>query len=374
MDIPLFKVFMSDQAHAMLGPVLGSGYIGQGPKVEEFEKALQDFLGTPHINTVNCGTSALHLTLHMIKKSHENFGDRNEVLTTPLTCTATNWPILANGLKIKWVDVDPKTANMDLVDLERKINDKTLAIMLVHWGGYPCDLDRVKSICERAEAMYDYRPLVVEDCAHAFGATYRWKRIGSHGNYCMFSFQAIKHLTTGDGGLLVCPDDISYRRAKLLRWYGLDRTSAADFRCEQNVQDWGFKFHMNDIAATIGLANLGEVHSVLDKHRANAFYYNSQLKTPGVTLMENLGDRLSSYWIYTMRVQNREGFIRHMKEHGITVGRVHDRNDKHLCVSEYRSLLPGLDEICADMICIPCGWWVGEAEREYIVDKIKMGW
>ena len=90
--------------------------------------------------------------------------------------------------------------------------------------------------------------------------------------------------------------------------------------------------------------------------------------------MENLGDRLSSYWIYTMRVQNREGFIRYMKEHGITVGRVHDRNDKHLCVSEYRSLLPGLDEICADMICIPCGWWVGEAEREYIVDKIKMGW
>jgi dTDP-4-amino-4,6-dideoxygalactose transaminase len=311
----------------------------------------------------------------MIKKSHEFFGERNEVLTTPLTCTATNWPILANGLKIKWVDVDPRTANMDLTDLERKINRRTLAIMLVHWGGYPCDLDRVKAICEKAKVLYDYEPLVIEDCAHAFGATYKGRRIGTHGNYCMFSFQAIKHLTTGDGGLLVCPDDPSYRRAKLLRWYGLDRTSSADFRCEQNIADWGFKFHMNDIAATIGLTNLQEVDLVIDAHRANGAFYNYELSTvPGITLMENNDDRESSYWIFTMRVADREGFIRKMKEHGIVVSRVHDRNDKHLCVQEVVGCLPGTDKICSDMICIPSGWWVGMAEREYIVDKIRMGW
>jgi len=374
MEIPLFKVFMSEDAHTMLGPVLQSGYIGQGPKVEEFEEALRSYLGTPYVNTLNCGTSGLHLALHMIKEEL-SYGDRNEVLTTPLTCTATNWPILANGLKIRWVDVDPNTANIDLQDLERKINERTLAIMVVHWGGYPCDLSRLKLICKKSKSLYGYEPPVIEDCAHAFGATYGGKRIGNHGNYCMFSLQAIKHLTTGDGGLLVCPDDASHRRAKLLRWYGLDRTCSADFRCEQNVAEWGFKFHMNDIAATIGLANFNHIEAILYAHHTNGLYYEEHLENvSGVKLLEKRLDRESAYWIYTMRVENRDDFIRKMKEHGIAVSRVHDRNDKHQCVHQYRSALPGLDEICADMICIPCGWWVGDEEREYIVGKIKEGW
>ena len=374
MNIPLFKVFMCEEAHAMLGPVLQSGYIGQGTNVDEFEASLQGYLGSPYINTVNNGTSALHLAVHMIKREYSSL-ERNEILTTPLTCTATNWPILANDLNIRWVDIDPNTANIDLVDLERKINEKTLAIMLVHWGGYPCDLNRIRSICKKAKTLFGYEPPVIEDCAHAFGATYDGKKIGSHGNYCMFSFQAIKHLTTGDGGLLICSDDHSFIQAKLLRWYDLDRTSSADFRCAQNIKDWGFKFHMNDIAATIGLANFEHIDSILNSHISNGRYYDEYLANiPGVKVLEHKEDRESAYWIYTMRTENRDGFIRKMKEKGIAVSRVHDRNDKHQCVHRFRSCLPGLDEICDDMICIPCGWWVGSEEREYIVDAIKAGW
>lgn len=372
MNIPLFKVFMSDDAHKNLEPVLSSGYIGQGPKVEEFEAKLRDYIQSPYVNTLNNGTAGLHLALHMLKQYAE---DKDEILTTPLTCTATNWPILANGLKIKWVDVDPNTCNVDLLDLERKISDRTLGIMVVHWGGYPCDLLELAAIRGRACGRFDYMPPIIEDCAHALGATYKERAIGSWGNFCMFSFQAIKHLTTGDGGMLVCPDDKSYRRAKLLRWYGLDRTTSADFRCEQTVSEWGYKFHMNDIAASIGLSNIEHLSWIVATHQDNGHFYDDNLQNiPGVKLLECASDRESAYWIYTLRVEDRNGFINKMKDAGIGVSRVHDRNDKHPCVEQFRAALPGTDKICEDMICIPCGWWVGEEEREYIVEKIKEGW
>jgi dTDP-4-amino-4,6-dideoxy-D-glucose/dTDP-4-amino-2,4-dideoxy-beta-L-xylose transaminase len=373
-NIPLFKVSMAEDVLDGLAPVLKSGYIGQGPKVEEFEGLLEDFIGNPCCNTVNAGTSALHLALHLLKSDSED-SDRTEVLTTPLTCTATNFPIRGNGLDIKWVDVDPTTCNMDMIDLRRKIGPKTLAIMVVHWGGYPCDLSKIKDIQDECENLYGFRPQVIEDCAHAFGATYKGKRLGNHGNMCMFSFQAIKHITSGDGGLLVTPTYDFHRRARLLRWYGLDREKSPDMRCEQNVKEWGFKFHMNDINATIGIKNFLNINEILGKYQSNGNYYNDHLQgIPGVTLMENAADRESAFWIYTMRVSNRDGFVRKLKDAGISASKVHDRNDKHKCIEEYRSSLPGTDEICSDMICIPCGWWVDEDGRDHIVDTIKKGW
>lgn len=371
MNIPLFKVFVADDVMEPLEKVLKSGYIGQGPKVDEFEKMISDFLGTPYVNTLNSGTSGLHIALHMLKDD----SGRDEILTTPLTCTATNWPILALGFKLKWVDVNPTDCNMDLVDLRRKLSPKTRSIMVVHWGGYPVDLDELSSIQDQCEDLYGFRPPIIEDCAHAFGATYQGKMIGSHGNFCMFSFQAIKHITTGDGGMLVCPTDEYHKRAKLLRWYGLDRTSSADFRCEQNVQEWGYKFQMNDIAAAIGIQNMKNVDWILGSHQFNGHFYDEALKgVPGVRLLDLAGDRESAYWIYTMRVDNRDDFVRKMKEAGIGVSRVHDRNDKHACVKDCKAALPGTDEICSDMICIPCGWWVGEEERQYLVEAIRKGW
>ena len=374
-DIPLFKVSMAENVMDELGPVLSSGYIGQGPKVEEFESLLEDFIGNPCCIAVNAGTSALHLALHMIKSDVDWIGCRNEVLTTPLTCTATNFPIRANGLDIKWVDVDPTTCNMDMKDLRRKVGPQTLAIMVVHWGGYPCDLAEIKEIQDECEDLYGFRPPVIEDCAHAFGATYKGKLLGNHGNMCMFSFQAIKHLTTGDGGLLVTPTYDLHRRAKLLRWYGLDREKSSDMRCEQNVEEWGFKFHMNDINAQIGICNFAHIKGVLEKHRINGNFYTGSLRgVPGIQLLENKSDRDSSFWIYTLRVHNRDGFIRKLKDAGIAASRVHDRNDKHECLKEYRTMLPGTEEICSDMVCIPCGWWVGKNERDHIVETIKKGW
>lgn len=373
MNIPLFKVFMDK--NVSVDSVLQSGYIGQGTKVDEFEKKISDYIGSPYVNTLNSATSGIHLALRIIKDMHSNDGERDEVITTPLTCTATNFPIVANSLKIKWADLDINTCNIDLDDVMRKITPKTLAIMVVHWGGYPVDLDKLKHIQSECLRLYGFAPPIIEDCAHAMGSMYKYQKIGSSGNYCVFSFQAIKHLTTGDGGLLVCPSDSTNKKAKLLRWYGLDRTSSADFRCEQNISDWGYKFHMNDIAATIGLGNLPYLNDLVSKHHDNHQWLQNKLKTvPHMRVMKNSPEYYSASWVLTLLVEGRDNFMQKMKSHGIGVSRVHDRNDKHDCLKDFRAFLPTTDIVCDLICCIPCGWWVTEEDRQYIYDCILKGW
>ena len=389
--IQLFKVHMADTAADEVSKILNSGYIGQGTKVEEFETQLKNYFNTDYLVTLNSGTSGLHLALNLLKAPNKLFiadgyaqfeknwpgiQDGDEILATALTCTASNFPILANGLKIKWVDIDPETLNMDLDDLERKISPKTKAIILVHWGGYPNDLDRIKEIQNRSQQLYGFRPAVIEDGAHSFGSKYKNKYLGNHGNMVMYSLQAIKHITSIDGGILVLPYQELYKRAKLQRWYGIDRDSnRKDFRCEANIEEWGFKFHMNDVCATVGIENLKHADNIIKKHQENAAYYDKHLQNiPGVTLLKRYKDRESAFWIYSMLVEKRDAFYDHMKKCGIVVSQVHERNDKHTCVKEYRAFLPNLDKTIGNVVSIPVGWWITEEEREYIVKCIKQGW
>ena len=392
-NIPLFKVYMSKNAASAASKVLESGFIGQGPVVDDFEKDLRNFFNNDYVVTVNSATSAEHLALHMLKKPAKTMvgqhgvayyesnwpglEDGDEVLATPLTCTATNFPILANNLNIKWVDIDPKTLNMDLDDLSRKITAKTKVIFLVHWGGYPMDLDKLKEIQEKAYKNFGFKPAIIEDCAHALGSTFNGKPLGTHGNICTYSLQAIKHCTSVDGGVLILPHKDLYRRAKLLRWYGIDRESdRKDFRCEADIPEWGFKFHMNDVNASIGKENLKEVQeNVIAKHKSNGKYYDKALKdVKGVTLLERDERMDSAYWIYSLLVEDKDKFTEHMKNCGITTSQVHERNDIHSCLSKYRTDLPNLDKIKNKLTAIPVGWWVSKEEREYIVECIKKGW
>lgn len=390
--IQLFKVFMSPTAGEEVSKVLNSGYVGQGPKVEEFESSLKEHFNHDYVLTLNSGTSALHMALHMLKTPQKiqkvyhgaatmesvwpGLEPGDEVLATAMTCTASNWPILGNGLKIKWVDIDSNTLNMDLDDLERKITPKTKVIMLVHWGGYPNDLDRVRSIQEKAYQLYGFRPAVIEDGAHSFGSKYKGKPIGTHGNLTMYSLQAIKHITSIDGGLLLSPHKELHDRGKLIRWYGIDRDgNRKDFRCEADIPEWGFKFHMNDVCATVGIENMKHFDSIIGKHQSNANFYDKNLKDiPGLNLLERSPGHDSAFWIYSMLVENRAGFYKWMKECNIVVSQVHERNDKHTCVREFISPLPTLDKTIGKIVSIPVGWWVTQEQREYISDCIKKGW
>lgn len=379
--IRLFKVRMVDDAVDNVAQVLRSGYVGEGPVVKEFEAALAkrfefvSCLGGGMVSATNSATAAEQLA-YRIMRVRGMIEPGDEVLATPLTCTATNWPILANSLKIKWVDVDPLTMNMDLDDLTRKITHKTKVISVVHWGGYPVDMERLEKIRMDAANKLGIYPTIIQDCAHAIDSSIHGETLTQWGDFATYSFQAIKHLTCGDGGALVCKHSEDDRQAKLLRWYGIDRDGAKeDFRCEADIPAWGLKWHMNDIAASIGLANLTQLDDTIAKHRANALFYDQQLAFAGgvQVLRRDIGFK-SSCWIYTMRVENRKQFMEMMKEKGVEVSRVHDRNDKHSCVEESLSLLPNLDAVCKDMICIPTGWWITEEDRQHIVDCIKGGW
>lgn len=366
--IPLFNVFMNKNTE-LVHQVLQSGMITQASKVEEFESKLSEWFNYPYILTLNSATSGLTLALRLL-----NLPKGSEVLSTPLTCFATNAAILANDLKIKWIDVDEETCNISLQDLKEKITENTRAVVFVHWGGYPVDVRKVREICDNAEQQFGNTISIIEDCAHAFGAEIDGQKVGTFGNYAVFSLQAIKHLTTGDGGLIFLPDRESYERAKLLRWYGIDRNerSKKDFRLENDVVEWGYKFHMNDINASIGLSNLPFINDNLQKIRENVSKYKQQLGNLNHVSLLNENDQFnSSYWIFTIKVDNKEQFIQYMKYRNIQVSQVHNRNDGYTCLKEFKQDLPLLDVLEKKIVCIPCGWWLTDEHTQQIINAIK---
>lgn len=362
MTIPQFKVYMDESVNDFVLPVLHSGFITQGQKVEDFELALKSYLGFEYGLTVNSGTSALMLALHLAGAK-----PGTNVVSTPMTCSATNEAIALTGADIIWADVDAY-GNINPNDVFKKINGRTVAVMAVDWGGLPCDYDALRWATESVENGHSIP--IIEDAAHAFGAEYKGQDVAiSGGDYVCYSFQAIKHLTSGDGGLVVCPDEPTYERGKLLRWFGLDRTSASAMRSRQDIREVGYKFHMNDINASIGLANIGHMDGILYKHRENADYYDQYLShlRPDWPMY-----RKSSYWLYTIHVNNPIGFEAWAAKSGVTVSQVHMRNDQYSCFSKYKSRsMPGLDEFSKKMVCIPVGWWLTQGDMDWVIEVVN---
>jgi len=382
MDISLFKVFMSEDVLQPLNNVLMSGYLTQGQQVDKYEKALKQFLNNDKILTLNSATSGLTLATRLLKNKDESFNwpglnDDDVILTPALTCFATTCGILANNMKLRWLDVDLNTANIDLNDLQQKLNEKTKIIYLVHWGGTPVNLQKIDEICNLHKTKYGFKPMVVEDCAHAFGAEFNNKKLGNHQNICVYSTQAIKHLTTGDGGIITLPNKSLYNRCKLLRWFGIDRDKrnykGKDLRLENDILEYGYKFHMNDINATIGLYNLPHINKLIEKNISNAKFYDEKLSNiKGIKLLTNHPKSKSVYWLYSLRILNnkKDHFIKKMKTLGIMVSQVHNRNDINYCVKKYKEKLVNLDLLEKELVCIPVGWWLTDKEKEYIVQSI----
>lgn len=361
--IDLFRPFMSGEALAIVQRTLtpddkGRLYIGEGPRVDEFEKAFTDFVGAPHeVWALNSCTSALDLALYL---AGVTLG--SEVITTPMTCTATNGAIYNRGGKIVWADVDPVTGLIDPKDVYRKITKRTKAIMAVDWAGRSCDYKGLRWAAN-SQPWQGTLP-IIQDAAHNLTVD-----MSNRGDTVCWSFQAIKHLTTGDGGAILVPEK-QVDRARLLRWYGLDRRSSADFRCAQDIKEVGWKYHMNDIAASIGLGNLPYAPWVLEKHRENAAFYHDRLQgVPGIVLPPP--DPRSSWWLYTLLVDNRADFIDYLAEHGIASSPVHRRNDEHTAYFFPSGPLPGVDRFASMECAIPVGWWLSDADRQHVADVVR---
>ena len=364
---------MADSVMDKLKDVMYSGYIGEGPKVKEFEASLASHVGNKNILTVNSGTSALHLAYHMALypdlkgyKTDSAF----EIITSPITCTATNTPILNNGAKIVWADVDPISGNIDPKSIRQKITKNTKAIVMIHWGGNPCDIAEINKIAKENNLM------TVEDGAHSMGAAYKGRNLGNDSDFLMYSFQAIKHITSVDGGCLITKSTEHYERAKLLRWYGIDREpktkEALDLRCELDVAEAGYKFHMNDVCATIGNENLKHLPWIIEKHRENAKFYDKAFAgSDKVRVSHENPDGKSAYWLYTIHLNNRDEVMTKMTEIGVNTSKVHARNDTHSMFKDFKDHnLPNSELFNSTHLCIPVGWWVSKEDREFIAENI----
>lgn len=352
--IPLFKVFMAPEAGEAVKETLYSGFIGQGAKVAAFESALQSYFVTPWVLTTNSCTSALHLAYL--------FAEPGEALCPPLTCLATSAALKQAGHTVKWVDIETN-GNINLIDLANKLTAKTKVIVIVHFAGNPVDMRAFHSVLWNHYTKCGYWPVVVEDCAHALGSRYENKAIGTFGYFSCFSFQAVKTLTTGDGGCLLTASQDQHDRAKRLRWFGLSRDVSI---FDQDVEELGYKYHMNDINATIGLSNLVHLERLITKQRGNYRFYREQL--PEISVGHS-GE--PSGWLYPVWVDDRATFEKMMLERGIQVGPAHRRTDVYSCHGKAELPIMALAE--KHLTCIPCGWWVGEANRQHIVDCIKKG-
>lgn len=361
--IPLFKVFMSKYAAARVEKVLGSGYIGEGPVTQEFEDAIGDYIGNPNVVVVNSCTSALMLALRLAGVSTGDF-----VASTPMTCLATNEAIMMLGAIPVWVDVDTNSGNMLPSSLEHLlINNKNIsAVMCVHLGGVPCDVRWINDLA------HSYGIPVIEDAAQAFGTEIDHTKIGNHSDYVCFSFQAIKTITCGDGGALAVKSIDIAKRARLMRWFGLDRALSSDMRCSQDPVEFGYKMHMTDIGAAIGLSNLKHIDGLLKTTRANADCYDEAFSNiPGLWIYDVPENVQPSRWLYTVTVDDVPEFIVHMRNCGIACSCVHARNDTKTIFKSSRVKLPGVTAFDSHQVCIPVGWWVTSDQREHIIKSVK---
>ena len=341
--------------------ILYSGYIAVGEEVKKFESEFGNFIENGNVVMLNSGTAALHLSLLLL-----NIKDGDEVISTPMTSEPTNTAILNANAKVVWADVDAKNGLISPQSIEEKITSKTKAIVVVHYAGMVCDMDNINSISKK------YNVPVIEDCAHALGAKYNNKKVGQNSMFNCFSFQAIKHLTTIDGGCIAFNSDRFIQEARELRWFGLQKNVS---RLETDIKRVGYKYGMNNVNATIGIVQLKHMEKIISTYIENGKFFDDSLKNiNGVHLVKYNNNTEPSYWLYTMKVENRDDFIKMMLENGVEASPLHHRNDTHTVFKHSKCDLPNMDLWYNTYVHIPCGWWVTKEDRGRIVDLIKKGW
>jgi len=366
--IPLFKVFTTPAVADKLAPVLASGQLATGTQVAAFESRLANWLGAPAVTALSDGSAAIQLALQMA-----GVGPDDEVLVSPIACVASLMPILQRQAKPRWADIDPETGMLTPATIRAAMTDRTRAMLHVQWSGDPGDVQAVAAVAREQGIA------CIVDATEAFGAERDGRRWVDDADFTAYSFYASKTLTTGEGGALICADADNNQRARRLRRFGVDRTSQrradGDLDATQDIVEGGLCAGLHELPATLGLAAMDHVDSLLARHRDNSAWFDSALaQVPGVKLLRrNLRSR-SACWTYSLRVERRDALIRKLADAGIASQRLHLRGDGFSCFGGQPEALPGVATFDAENLSIPCGWWVDAAAREHIAAVIRGGW
>jgi len=361
----LFYPHIPKSAKFSVNETLDSRWIGEGPKVKLFEKKFKKkFNIKGECLAVGSGTDALHLAFILagIKK-----GD--EVLCPLFTCTATNIPLLYIGAKIKFVDIDKKTLNISIEDLKKKISKKTKAIVCIHYGGLPCDMNGILEIAKK------FNIKVIEDAAHALGSKYNNNYIGNISDFTIFSFQSIKHLTTGDGGMLVIKNKNLIAKARRLRWFGIDREKKQKGIWENDIKEIGYKYQMTDISAAIGLSGLKNYFNTLKYRKLLYMQYVKNLNSfSRVKICDDFDKKKKiAPWLFTIFVSERRELEKKLRANKIESGQTHYRNDRY-SIFKSKNTYKNMDRVESKYLVLPLHTKMTISDVDKICSIIKSGW
>ena len=347
--IPLFIPYIPKRGIDFVNETLNSRWIGEGPKVPKFETEFAKFIGAPpYCVAVSSGTSALHLAYIL-----SGVAEGDEVICPLFTCTATNLPILYQNAVPVFCDIAEDNLNISVDKIEDLITSKTRAITVVDYGGLPNNYEKLRKICD------DNGLFLISDCAHCIDGKFDGKPVHEWADFTIYSFQAIKTLTTGDGGMLICKNEDFAKKAKRIRWFGIDREKKQKGTWENDIFELGYKYHMNDISASLGLAGLLEIKDVLKKRNSLFSRYIENLSIIRGRIMELPSPNVSfSPWLITLNCEDKRiELMRHLRSAQIESAQVHYRNDRY-------SIFPNKDGKFANMDLI---------ENSYLVLPLHMG-
>lgn len=361
--INLFKPQMGNEELESLRDIFKSGWIGLGPKTEEFEKQFAKYIGVKYAIGVNSATAALDLSLKLL---HINHGD--QVIVPTMTFVSTAHVVAYNLATPIFVDIDDNLL-MDIEDVKRKITPRTKAIIPVHYSGRSIDMEYLKKIAGNIP--------IIEDCAHACGSIFNNQKCGSLGNIGVFSFHAVKNLSTGDGGMIVTNDFNMYERAKKLRWLGIDKNTwdrsdgNKSYWWEYDVSEIGLKCHMNDITASIGLVQLQKLDKMNARRKQIAEIYTEGLKDLNQVLTPIMDTNISksSWHIYCIKCLQRDNLSIYLKEKNIMTGVHYKPIHLYKCYDNIPSL-PKAEKYFKEILSLPMYPDLTDKEVELVINEI----
>lgn len=367
--IPVFKPYYGKEELKAVEAVMKSGWVGLGPKTQEFENAFAAYIGTKYAVALNSCTAALHLALMVMDLKG------GDVLTTPLTFISTNHAILYNSARPLFCDIEPDTLNISFREIEKNITARTKAIITVHYGGHPCDMDPIRKLAR------DRHIKIIEDAAHACGGEYKGKKIGTLGDIACFSFHAVKNLATGEGGMITTNDKKIYERLKKLRWLGITKGTWDREKTEQNirryswyydVEEVGFKYHLNDIPAAIGIVQLKKLDKMNDKRRELSFRYNdlfkdvNHIETPVLKSYAK-----SAHHNYVIKTDRRDSLNAYLQKKGISTGVHYIPNYHYRMYKRSRADCPITEKVWKRLLTLPLYPDLTLKEQDKVVRRIR---
>ncbi len=365
--IPVFRPSMGEEEIQAVAEVLRSGWIGLGPKTKEFEEKFAAYIGSKYAVGVNSCTAALHLAMTVLRVKD------GEVITTPMTFVSTNHAILYSNATPVFCDIEPDTLNIDVDKIEPLITDKTRAIAVVHYGGYAVDMDRVLELARK------YNLKVIEDVAHGCGGEYKKQKLGSLGDIGCFSFHAVKNLATGDGGMITTDDSEIYGRLQKLRWVGITKDTwsreekdSKKYSWYYNVEELGFKYHMNDISAAIGLVQLSKLDKMNDSRREISLRYSemfSSLQELEVPIIKDFMTKPACH-NYVIKLNERDKLNDFLKGKGISTGVHYIPNNHYDMYHRFGGETPISDMIWKKLLTLPLYPDLQAEEQNLIIESI----